>query len=182
MEETQKKQKKADIVNRNKEVRLMNAKPSTSTEQERLQALLSKIKYKKKRSKSCIHKTDNILLAAKEFDKRQPREKSNENNKTSVLSNLLDPLLSKKHFDVQGRNAAVVELSLLKKEIDDEIRRDRKEGKLEVLSPVANQSLLKKVPLPRVQKAVNKDLNLNKDPAANYTSLRIKDAKVILER
>lgn len=32
MEETQKKQKKKDIVNRNKEVRIMNAKPSTSTE------------------------------------------------------------------------------------------------------------------------------------------------------
>ena len=79
------------------------------------------------------------------------------------MSNLLDPLLSKKHLDVQGRNAAVVELSLLKKEIDDEIRRDRKEGKLDVLSPVANPSLVKKVPLPRVLKVANKDLNLNKE-------------------
>ena len=86
------------------------------------------------------------MLAVKEFDKKHSREKSNENNKTSVLSNLLDPLLSKKHLDVQGRNAAVVELSLLKKEIDDEIRRDRKEGKLDILSPVANQSVVKKVP------------------------------------
>lgn len=86
------------------------------------------------------------MLAVKEFDKKHSREKSNENNKTSVLSNLLDPLLSKKHLDVKGRNAAVVELSLLKKEIDDEIRRDRKEGKLDILSPVANPSVVKKVP------------------------------------
>lgn len=62
------------------------------------------MKYKKKRSKSCINKTENIFqkgLLAKEIEikeaKKGKRDKSNENNKTSVLSGMLDPLLSKKN-------------------------------------------------------------------------------------
>lgn len=39
----------------------MNAKVAP-TEQERLQDLLIKMKYKKKRSKSCMNKSDNIFM------------------------------------------------------------------------------------------------------------------------
>jgi len=54
------------------------------------------MKYKKKRSKSCMNKSENIFLkipipsAADKDLKRAKRDKSNENNKTSVLSGLLE--------------------------------------------------------------------------------------------
>jgi hypothetical protein len=100
MEETQRRRKKDELNNRNAEVRKMNAK-AAPTEQERLQELLNKMKYKKKRSKSCMNKSDNIFMkmpvAEKDPSKRAKREKSNENNKTSVLSGLLEPLLSRKN-------------------------------------------------------------------------------------
>lgn len=38
----------------------MNAKAPLN-EQDRIQAMLNNMKYKKKRSKSCMHKTDNIF-------------------------------------------------------------------------------------------------------------------------
>jgi hypothetical protein len=106
------------------------------------------MKYKKKRSKSCMNKSENIFLkipipsAADKDLKRAKRDKSNENNKTSVLSGLLEPLLTRKNQEVTGRNAPVTELNQLKREIDDEIRRDRREGRLDVLSPSSNPAPL----------------------------------------
>jgi len=61
MEETQQRKKKDEMITRNLEVR-MNAKPGNqTTEQEKIQELLLKMKYKKKRSKSCMNKSDNIF-------------------------------------------------------------------------------------------------------------------------
>lgn len=88
-----------------------------------------------------MNKSENIFLkipittAADKEPKRAKRDKSNENNKTSLFSGLLEPLLTRKNQEVSGRNAPVTELNQLKKEIDDEIRRDRREGRLDVLSP-----------------------------------------------
>jgi hypothetical protein len=62
MEETKKRKKRDELNNRNIEVRNMNAKPVDKTDDERIQELLSKMKYKKKRSKSCMNKSDTIFL------------------------------------------------------------------------------------------------------------------------
>ena len=88
------------------------------------------MQYKKKRSKSCMNRSDDIFTKMPQdkagmVDKKTRRDKSNDNNKTSVLSGLLDPLLSRKNQEVVGRNAPVTELNRLKKELDDEIRREK---------------------------------------------------------
>lgn len=147
MEETHKRKKRDELNTRNLEVRKMNAKKENNqTEMEKMQELLQKMgKYKKKRSKSCMNKSDNMFLKLpipgenkepkEKEQKKAKRDKSNENNKTSVLSGLLEPLLSRKNQEITGRNNAVTELKMLKKEIDEEIRRERNQCKLDLLSP-----------------------------------------------
>ena len=65
MEETQKKLRAAEITERNKEVRKKNAQAAghPNNEHERVQTMLQKFKEKKKRSKSCIQKSENFFLA-----------------------------------------------------------------------------------------------------------------------
>jgi hypothetical protein len=103
-----------------------------------------------------------------------------------MLSGLLEPLLSRKNQEIVGRNAAVTELNQLKKEIDDEIRRDRMQGKLDLLSPSAQgvQGLkkdnLEGSTLIDSRHLVVKSAAAKEAPKA-YTSLRIVAPDTLLE-
>lgn len=92
----------------------------------------------KHRSRSCINNRDNFFnhhsgvvspnLRQYQVSKEK-RDKSNDGplNKTQVVSNCANPYpypeCKKRNRD---KNNCVVELSMIKKEVDDEIRRDRK--------------------------------------------------------
>ena len=111
---------------------------------------------KKHRSRSCIQNRENFLshhsgvvsanLRQYNLSKEKgPREKSQDNplNKTANLLNASNPHDKKRSHYHACEKKCVIELSLLKKEVDDEIRRDRK-TKLMLIDPNMNMSAIAK--------------------------------------
>ena len=124
----------------NHEIKKQNASKAQHIEREGGHSVIKPLDEKKHRSKSCIQNRDNFFqhhsgvvspnlkqyqMPAKE---KGVREKSHENvhhNKQSMLSGAITQ--EKKRHPARDKNC-VIELSMLKKEVDDEIRRDRKKG------------------------------------------------------
>ena len=124
--------------------------------------MLKQMKEKKKRSKSCIQRSDNIFSGPHStkatnkaehiaiqgiLKKNKDRDMSQEalSNKRNIASNAMDKLKKSKH-PARDKNC-VIELSLLKREVDNEIRRDRKMGRLEIApstTMAVNHSLILK--------------------------------------
>ena len=138
--------------------------------------MLQKFKEKKKRSKSCINKSDNIFTAkqnAIELKKEKTRDKSNEANKTTILSgNLVE---SKRH-PARDKNC-MIELRELKKQVDREIAKEQREGKLgltrlEETSKERSKSQGKSATRKPLQSKAASGASTTK--ALNYTSLRLK--------
>ena len=98
----------------------------------------------------------------------------------------------KKKHPARDKNC-VIELSLLKKEVDDEIRRDRKKNLLQIRNPKVNQSAIVKSSSQKERSQVRTALNQRAEgsgkggsnsmqAALNYTSLRRKDPELVLEQ
>ena len=114
---------------------------------------------KKKRSKSCISKIGEGVFSA-----REQREKSKESaNKTYMLS---DGSV-RRVCGVREQSNLLLELNQLKKEINEEIRKERLSGTRQVISPVAQ---------PAVKKEARKH-SIGSNIPANYTSLRLSETQ-----
>jgi len=128
------------------------------------------------------------------------REKSYDmgHNKQSMLSGGVFANEKKKH-PARDKNC-VIELSMLKKEVDDEIRRDRKKGVMHLKNPssanAVNMSAIVKSSSQKERSQVRTSLNQrggetgtkkggsgsnSTQLALNYTSLRRKDPELLLE-
>jgi hypothetical protein len=120
-------------------------------------SIIKPFNERKHRSRSCIQNRDNFFThhsgvvspnlrqynASKE---KGGRDKSQDGplNKTAILSNAAVNFYDKKRNPHHTREKnCVIELSMLKKEVDDEIRRDRK-TKLVQINPSVNMSAIVK--------------------------------------
>lgn len=128
------------------------------------QKILNAKNRKKKRSKSCISKIDEGVFSSRD----QARDRSKESaNKTCLLSEALSGSIKR-----QGvRESGLVELNNLKRELNEEIRRER-----------GNFDIPRTVVTPSAAKPVNYGSNKSgpRKPSTgggnNYCSLRMADA------
>ena len=127
-------------------------------------------------------------------DKRDKSYEAGTLNKTSILySGGGGAPIEKKRHPARDKNC-VIELSLLKKEVDDEIRRDRKKNLIQIRNPKVNMSAIVKSSSQKERSQVRTALNQrgaegaskpgsnSMQAALNYTSLRRKDPELVLEQ
>ena len=128
LEEYKQKLKRAELSQRNQEVRKINASKIIQHHVHKNShnlVMLQKLGYKKQRSKSCMNKTDNIFGGMP----MQVKSKLNAGEKTA-----------EKQRDARKREKSfVLEMKELKKQIDDEIRREIISGKLEIPSSMTHK-------------------------------------------
>ena len=139
MEENQRKKRQEGLVRMNQEIKKQNA--SKHCERDAGHSVIkASFDEKKHRSRSCIQNRDNFFTyhsgvtspnlrqyQGPSSRENRARDKSHEGlNKTAILSGG-PTYLEKKRHPARDKNC-VIELSMLKKEVDEEIRRDRRKN------------------------------------------------------